>query len=54
MSEVLSFLSRIKYGVDSSGNPDAVPAKAGYHIIKKLDSCLSRNDKNTVNINIRY
>jgi len=33
----VSFPPRIKYGVNSSGNPDAVSAKAGNYI-NKMDS----------------
>jgi hypothetical protein len=36
----LSFPSRIKHGVNSSGNPGSVPAKAG--IYKELGSCFHR------------
>jgi hypothetical protein len=30
----MSFLPRIKYGVNSSRNPDPVPAKAGNHYFR--------------------
>gem|GEM_PF-5724537 len=32
-------------GINSGGNPDVVPAKAGNQKHIKLDSCFCRNDK---------
>jgi hypothetical protein len=40
----MSFSPRIKYGVNSSGNPDAVPAKAG-KLYQILDPCFRRSDR---------
>ncbi len=37
----MSFPPRIKYGVNSSGNPDVVPAEAGIYN-KELGSCFHR------------
>jgi hypothetical protein len=37
----MSFLPRIKYGINSSRNPDAIPAKAGNY--KGMDSCFHGN-----------
>jgi len=38
----LSLPPRIKYGVNSSGSPDVVPANAGNQEHKKLGSCFHR------------
>jgi len=38
----MSFPLRNKYGVNSGGNQDVVPAKAGNQGHIKLDSCLHR------------
>jgi len=35
---------RNKYGINSGGSPDVVPAKAGNQRQTKLDSCFCRND----------